>query len=315
MEQFSLIIMCLILGYICQFYSKFPKDSAKVINAFVLYISLPAVIILKIPELIRTLKLSFEILIPISMPWLMLIMSYILFYNLGKRLRWSRERTAALILTAGLANTSFVGFPLLEALKGPGSIKFAIIADQLGTFLTFSTLGLFIGNIYSKGQHSAYQQTNFLKHNLVGILKFPPFIILISTGILSALKIYPPQIVNEVATPIAKTLGPLALFAVGFGLKINPATLKKHFPSLFLGIGFKLIIAPLIFTLLYFLIIGPYSEMTIITILESAMASMITASVICSEFDLEPELANLMVGISIPLSLLTVPLWNLLLTQ
>ncbi len=315
MVQFTLIILCLILGQACRFYPKFSSETAKVINAFVLYISLPAVIILKVPELIKTINLSFEILIPISMPWLMLIISYLLFYNLGKKLHWSREKTAAIILTAGLANTSFVGFPLLEALKGPDSIKIAVIADQLGTFLTFSTIGLFIGNIYSKGQHSPGQQTHFLKHNLINILRFPPFIILVSTGLLSFLGISPPPIVIEVVTPIAKTLGPLALFAVGFGLKINPTILKIYLPSLILGMGYKLILAPLIFTLLYFYGFGAHSEMSIITILESAMASMITASVICSEFDLEPDLANLMVGISIPLSLITVPLWNLLLSQ
>lgn len=315
MNQFILIILCLVLGQSCRFYSKFSKDTAKVINSFVLYISLPAVIILKVPELMKTLELSFKILIPISMPWLMLIISYILFYNLGKRLHWSREKTAALILTAGLANTSFVGFPLLEALKGSDSIKIAIIADQLGTFLTFSTIGLFIGNIYSKGEHSAHQQTSFFKHNLINILKFPPFIILLTTGVLSSFEIYPPQVINEVVSPIAKTLGPLALFAVGFGLKINTTILKKYFHSLILGMGYKLILAPLIFMLLYFYGFGVQSEISVITILESAMASMITASVICSEFDLEPDLANLMVGISIPISLITVPLWNLILTH
>jgi predicted permease len=40
------------------------------------------------------------------------------------------------------------------------------------------------------------------------------------------------------------------------------------------------------------------------------MASMITSAVVATEFNLDTEMANLMVGIGIPLSLVTVPLWN-----
>ena len=47
-------------------------------------------------------------------------------------------------------------------------------------------------------------------------------------------------------------------------------------------------------------------------LLEGAMASMINAGVIATEYRLEPELAQLMVGVSIPISLVTVPIWSML---
>ncbi len=50
--------------------------------------------------------------------------------------------------------------------------------------------------------------------------------------------------------------------------------------------------------------------MTHVTVIESAMATMITAAVVANEFNLDNELTNLMVGIGIPLSLATVPLWK-----
>ena len=309
MEQFYLIILCLILGQLCRFYPKFSKDTPKVINAFVLYISLSAVIILKVPELIKTLDITFEILIPISMAWLMLILSYFLFSKIGKYRNWSYTQTAALILTAGMANTSFVGFPLLEALRGSDSIKVAVINDQLGTFLSFSTIGLFIANKYS-----LQNQEHSFKKILLNILKFPPFLILVTMTILSYSNIYFPDNANKVVSPIAKTLGPLALFAVGFGLKVDRHILKKYNGALLMGIAFKLLLAPLLFFILYRVLLRSQSEMTTITILESAMASMISASVVCNEFELEPDLANLMVGITIPLSLITVPLLNTLLS-
>jgi predicted permease len=39
------------------------------------------------------------------------------------------------------------------------------------------------------------------------------------------------------------------------------------------------------------------------------MAPMITAGILAHEYGLDPELGNLMVGIGIPLSLATVPIW------
>ena len=48
-------------------------------------------------------------------------------------------------------------------------------------------------------------------------------------------------------------------------------------------------------------------------LLESAMASQITGGIIAADQGLGPELARLMVGLSIPLSLLSVPLWHVLL--
>lgn len=315
MASFYLIIISLILGKICSFSERFPKQTAQALNGFVLYISLPAIVILKVPELIQEFELSLKLLAPISMAWIMFLMSYFLFYTLGRKFKWSPGLTACLFLTAGLANTSFVGFPLLDAIIGPEAIKIALIADQMGTFLCFTTLGLMLANIYSKkGKQDTDGLRRLIIQNLKGIFFFPPFLVLMVTATLSLLSFHPPPIVNDVVTPLATTLGPLALFSVGFSLKVNPSTLLKYRLPLSLGLLFKLIIAPLIFTLIFNWLAHPSSLMIRVTILESAMATMITASVICNQFKLEEELANLMVGISIPLSLISVPIWNFLLT-
>jgi predicted permease len=55
-----------------------------------------------------------------------------------------------LILTAGLGNTSFLGFPIIEALYGQEGMKTAILVDQPGTFVVLSTLEL-SATMYSKG--------------------------------------------------------------------------------------------------------------------------------------------------------------------
>jgi predicted permease len=46
-----------------------------------------------------------------------------------------------------------------------------------------------------------------------------------------------------------------------------------------------------------------------VTVLQAAMAPMITAAIIAQEYELNSDLANLMVGIGIPLSFLTILMW------
>jgi predicted permease len=45
------------------------------------------------------------------------------------------------------------------------------------------------------------------------------------------------------------------------------------------------------------------------TVLQNAMAPMVSGAILASEHELDPDLAALMVGLGIPLSFLTAPLW------
>jgi len=49
--------------------------------------------------------------------------------------------------------------------------------------------------------------------------------------------------------------------------------------------------------------------MTQVTIFEAAMAPQIGAAIVAIEHKLDPPLVTLMVGIGIPLSFLTLPVW------
>jgi predicted permease len=67
---------------------------------------------------------------------------------LGNKYGWSKKLTGCLILTAGLGNTSFLGFLLLkqycqEGMKQP--------VDQLGTFVVLSTLDFSGYHVFKRG--------------------------------------------------------------------------------------------------------------------------------------------------------------------
>src|SRR3546814_1439744 len=68
--------------------------------------------------LVPRLHFDLHLLYLVLSQWLVFGMAWLVFAMLGRRLQWSRSRIGALTLVAGLGNTSFVGYPLIEALRG-----------------------------------------------------------------------------------------------------------------------------------------------------------------------------------------------------
>ncbi len=304
MDNFFLIFASFTLGFGLKFTSRFPSNSHKVLNAFVICVSFPAVVFLNIPKLFQTTVFDLKVIIPISMAWLTFGISWFVFGQLGKYRNWSKARTGAIILTAGLGNTSFVGLPLLDALIGEEAIPWGILIDQLGSFLVLSTLGLTIAAKYG------HSETNKNRSILKQVVFFPPFMALAVSSVIGVFNIHYPPTLSSSITLLAQTLVPLALFAVGFQLKISTSVLKRYWKILSIGLIFKLVLIPAVLFCFYYSITGQLDFILKVTILEAAMATMITSAVVASDFNLDEELANLMVGISIPISLLSVPLWN-----
>jgi hypothetical protein len=305
MGPFLVIIICMIAGQLCKRAPQFPASTSQSLNSFIIFLSLPALVLSQIPKLLATPLFSGAWWIPVSMAWLMFALSFGVFSFLGRKLRWSRPKTGALILTAGLGNTSFVGFPLLEALIGHQALPVGILIDQTGSFLILSTLGILVAATFS-GESVA--KGSILRK----VAMFPPLIALFVSVFWSLAGCPGGELLFPLFDKVAATLVPLALFAVGFQLRFKGPVLKKRWMPLTLGLGMKLVLAPALFAFFYLKLLGGNGLATQVTVLESAMAPMISAAVVASEFHLDSELANLMVGIGIPLSIVTVPLWSLL---
>jgi predicted permease len=296
MANFILIFICFGLGIFFRRFKIFPANAPQVLNRFVIYISLPALTLSQIHKL----NLEGHIWVPVSMAWILYGLGLGFFYLLSKKTEIPKKSLGTLMLTGSLGNTSFVGFPLLEALYGAGAISVGILVDQPGTFLVAGSLGVATAAYFSGGHVSA-------KFILRKVFSFPPFLALIAAFILRLIPFSDAAFL--VLDRLGATLVPLSLLSVGMQLHFHPEKIKAHFKFLCWGLGFKLILAPLIFAALYVGLLHQRGEMVLYTLVESAMAPMITAGILAVEYDLDIELANLMVGIGIPLSLLSVPLW------
>ena len=300
MENILLIFICLLLGFLLQKVKDFPPYSYKALNQFVIYVSLPAMALYYIPKI----QIGIPLLYPLGIAWVGFLVSFSFFYTLGKWFGWSNKLTGCLILTAGLGNTSFVGFPIVQALYGEKGLETAIIVDQPGSFVVMATLGVITATVFAKG-------TPEPKVILNKILLFPPFLAFALGCLLNLLQTDFSNEFQMVFQKMGSTVTPVALIAVGLQLTIEKRS--KHWKFLILGLFFKLLITPAIFFILYRVIIGAEGVPIDVSIIEAAMPPMITSAILASSYGLKPKLSSMMIGIGIPLSFLTLAFWYFIL--
>lgn len=296
MSDLLLIPICIFSGFLLARIKAFPENSYKAINSFIIYITLPALTLYYIPQI----KIKSELIFPAVVIWIIFLISILFFTLLGKIFKWDKKTTGALILTGGLANTSFVGFPVLIALFGEEGLKIGVIIDQAGSFLVLSTLGVIAASVYSTGTYS-------LKKITLDILKYPSFIAFVIALIMIAAGTGHSEFTSSIFYKLGSPTIILALISVGMQLKPRlDGMLHKELIS---GLIYKLLIAPaVIFTIGYF-IFKSNGLVFQVSVIETAMPPMVMGSVLATQFELNPKLANFMVGIGIPVSAATLAVW------
>jgi predicted permease len=199
--------MCIVAGMLLRNAKVLPVDAHKGINAWLVYLALPAVSFKYLPHIVW----SGNLLLPALSPVIVWAGSWLWVKAYGKITGLPKETAGGLRLATGLSNTSFVGFPLIMAYFGEKELSIAIICDQV-TFTLLSTAGVIVA-INASGRHSL-TITMVLKK----LLKFPPFL-----GCVLALTV--PHLLDlsffdPLFDKLATTVAPLALFSIGLQLKL-----------------------------------------------------------------------------------------------
>ena len=300
MENILLTLLLIVVGLWLKKLAVFPRNTAVTLNLFVIYISLPALVLLKIPHL----EFSYDVLVTVIMPWFLVLISAAIVVMMAKLLYWSRETLAALLLVVPLGNTSFLGIPMVQAFFGEQAVAYALVYDQLGSFLALAIYGSLIITLFSK-----QGKTFSFKLALQEIITFPPFIALILALVLSTVSLSP--LYFSLLSPMAATLVPVVMIAVGFQLDLKID--KLQVAPLLLGLSVKMVIAPAL-VFLIFHILGLRGLIYQVTIFEAAMPPMISAGALAIMANFSAKLTASMVAYGIFLSFITLPLLHYLLT-
>jgi len=300
MNNYLLLAACFVLGIILRRSARLPDNAAAALNGFVVHISLPALTL----TYVHSLEIRTSLILPALMPWIMFGLAGGFFWLVGRAFSFSRATTGALILTGGLANTSFVGLPMIETFYGREFLGLGILIDQLGSYFVLSTLGILVASLYSSG-HSVN-----VKAVVRRIALFVPFQAFVLALLLTPFVF--PTWLDELLKRLGATLVPIALVSVGYQLQLSHVRGKSL--ALAAGLAFKLIVGPALILLLLTSPLQNDRQILNVTVFEAAMGPMIGASIVAMDHELDPPLVTLMVGVGIPLSFLTLPAWSYVLS-
>ena len=286
-----LVIAMLALGKLFAHSRLLPDNTPEVINRLVIWLLLPALVL----KAVQGLEFRAELLVLVITPWLLALLALLVVLLLSRLLGWRREVTGCLLLCVALGNTAFLGYPMVEATLGHDALAYAVVYDQLGSFILLSSFGLVVVALYG----------GVARPSVLAILRkvvtFPSFAALI-IGLLPWER---PLLIEGLIATLAGLLVPLAMFAVGFQLRLVPS--RAYALPLVVGLGLKLALLPTAAWAIATLA-GADALIVAVNTLQSAMPAMITAGALATDAKLAPELAAGLVGYGILISVVWLPL-------
>jgi hypothetical protein len=267
-----------------------PESSPEVLHKLVIQLCLPATIVLRVPGVLTRGSADAWVAL---VPWALALGALAVVPLLSRVFRWPSGTTRALVLTVGLGNTSFLGYPVVRALLGEEALGVAVVLDQLGSFLALATLGTAVAT--AQPSPSAMGRA---------VATFPPFAALVVAAVLALSGLALPAPVHATVELLSAAMLPLVLLALGLGLKAGLPTEGRR--ELAIGLALRMIVAPAA-VLGVLLGLGLSGTGARVALLESAMPPMVTAAVLAQSKDLAPELAGAMAGVGLVGSLVTLP--------
>jgi len=293
-DAFALILTMLGLGMAFSRLRALPDNTADVLNRIVLYVCLPAAVLIYVPRL----HLDISLIGLVATPWLLMLCTLAGVSLATRVFGFARDVHAVLLICVALSNSSFIGYPMVRALLGDHALPYAVVYDQFGTFVLLSTFGLYVIARYSGDTPPTAAQI------LLRIAKFPPL-----WALLFALTLIPEQPPGWIGTglkQLADAMLPLVMLAVGFSIQLRLPL--DELKPLGIGLLLKLLVMPAL-ALPISWAFGLHGTMLQANVLESAMPTMITAAALAMSHRLAPRLAAALVGYGILLSLVTLPAW------
>lgn len=290
----DIVLALLVIGIVLARVPNLPAEAPKALDVLVLWFALPGLILTVIPYV----DFDAATLVPVAVAWSSLVLMAVLVLALGRIFGWSRRTVGTLLVVVPLGNTSFLGIPAVTELLSPSHVPFAVIYDQLGSFLALATFGTFIGARFGDGAKPTPGET------LVKVVTFPPFVALVAAFVVRQTGM--PVLATQLAERAGATLIPLTMIVVGMRLRI-PRRFADLGPLLG-GLVLRMAVAPAVVVAIV-AVFGFTGLAWETSTLEVAMPPMVTAAIVATGSGLDEELASALVGVGVLASLVTLPFW------
>jgi malate permease and related proteins len=215
-------------------------------------------------------------------------------YIIGRALKLERTALTAILITTMFANTGNYGLPLVSFAFGDKALPFAGIYFVTTTVLFYS-LGVLIASL---------GHMNF-KEAILGLFKVPTLYAVLLALIVNGLGITLP-------TPLARTVelaagGTIPLMLILLGLQLTNVEFSNNLRAMQLSVFLRLLIAP-IGALLFAALFGLYGGARQGAVTQASMPSMVSNTVLATEYHLDAKLVTAVVFVSTLLSPITLTL-------
>ena len=298
MAPLLVITVCLVVGAVLRRTGRLPETSHLAVDGFVINVALPALVLADL----HGIDLTSDLFASVGVVYVLFAVSVVLLALATWRFGWSRATFGALVLTSALANTSFVGIPMIDVFFGATYKPVGLLMDQLGSVLLLSTVGVVVASVCASEK---VRPSTMVRR----VLAFPPFLALVAALALHSVT-FPVWMQTGLAS-LGVTLAPMALFSVGLQLRVKAE--RELWRPIAVGLTSKLVVAPTIVALIYMAAISHPDTTIRVAVFEAATPPMIGGAILATRYRLATPLPSLLVGIGVPLSFLTLPLWSFVL--
>ena len=215
----------------------------------------------------------------------------LLTYLLGSFLRLERPALIAILITTMFANTGNYGLPLVSFAFGEQALSYAGIYFVTTTFL-FYTLGVFIASLGHMD----------LKDAALGLFRIPTMYAVLLAILIIVFNVQIPGPIDRAVELAAN--GTIPLMLILLGVELTRVEFSGSLRAMQLSVGLRLLVAPLLALLLTGLFgIEGFARQGSVT--EASMPSMVSSTVLATEYNLDSRLVTAIIFISTLLSPLT----------
>jgi len=292
LTQLLSIFILIASGYAAKKFKVFEQKNASVFINYALCFALPALIFDKIYHV----NIDTTLINVIAMGFASSMLGAVAIYFACRFFKFNKSTIVSAVLLGMFGNTIFMGMPIIEGFFGVESMNEVIFYDQLATSIPISVFGPFILAFGAPAKVSMMQ-------NVIKVIKFPPFVALILGLLLRSTPL--PQVIFDSLELFAKSVVPVALFAIGIGLGFR--SIKSAYKSTAVVILGKMLVAPLIFLLLILIFGIDLKQTWMIGVLQCAMPPMVLASAMIMKAELDSQLAVSAVAVGVGFSFISLP--------
>lgn len=294
-EVFSKILTFFVLGIFGVIAREFGFIKEEAISSFtniVLYITLPSLIFVSMTNDVKWDYLIQGMFTPIiCIVLILIIMLLALFF--GRLISVRAEKIGTFMVLSSMPNSGFLGFPIVFSIFGKEGLIYAILFD-FGVTIAFFTIAIMV------------LRRGFLLDKSLKIFTNPVLIVVILGLIVNGLGIKIPNPLVESVKILGNATIPIIMLVIGYrlaGIKFKMNTINLEL----ITISFvKLIFYPCIaYILLLYLNINPLVKAIII--IESAMPSMASTSVLVQKYGGDMNLVTTAVFFTTIMSIFSIP--------